>query len=74
MHSIVKPDGQLDEEKIWRRETLYKGMNGSCVERIYVTPADTLIFKPLTNNDQTRQGSVGIRAYIVSPSALSIQK
>lgn len=53
MHSIVKPDGQLDEEKIWRRETLYKGMNGSCVERIYVTPADTLIFKPLTNNDQT---------------------
>jgi hypothetical protein len=52
MHQIVAPDGRIKEEKIWRREPLYKGMNGSCVERIYVTPSDTLIFKPLTNNEQ----------------------
>ncbi|HTG71626.1 MAG TPA: phosphotransferase [Candidatus Udaeobacter sp.] len=52
MHPIVKPDGRIDDRKIWRRDTLYKGMNGSCVERIYVTPSDTMIFKPLTNNDQ----------------------
>ncbi|KRE43265.1 phosphotransferase family protein [Paenibacillus sp. Soil522] len=52
MHPIVKPDGRIDDGKIWKRETLYKGMNGSCVERIYVTPSDTMIFKPLTNNDQ----------------------
>lgn len=52
MHPIVMPDGRIDDEKIWRRETLYKGMNGSCVERIYVKPSDTMIFKPLTNNGQ----------------------
>jgi hypothetical protein len=27
-------------------------MNGSFVERIFITPYDTLIFKPLTNNEQ----------------------
>lgn len=52
MHQIVTPEGRINDEKIWRREPLYKGMNGSSVERIYVTPSDTLIFKPLTNNDQ----------------------
>ncbi|WP_053377251.1 phosphotransferase [Paenibacillus sp. FJAT-27812] len=52
MHPIVGPDGRIIEEKIWRRETLYKGMNGSSVERIYLAPNETIIFKPLTNHEQ----------------------
>ncbi|MDQ8738256.1 hypothetical protein [Paenibacillus sp. LHD-38] len=52
MLTIIKPDGRIDDEKIWRRVKLYQGMNGSCVERIYVTAAEVLVFKPLTNNDQ----------------------
>ncbi|RCW43432.1 phosphotransferase [Paenibacillus prosopidis] len=52
MHPIVKPDGQLNDPYIWRREPLYKGMNGKYVERVYITPSETFIFKPLTNTDQ----------------------
>ncbi|WP_419874271.1 phosphotransferase family protein [Candidatus Pristimantibacillus sp. PTI5] len=52
MHSIIKPDGRINDEKVWRRELLYQGMNGSCVERVYVTASESLVFKPLTNNEQ----------------------
>ncbi|WP_028609983.1 phosphotransferase family protein [Paenibacillus harenae] len=50
MQSIVTPEGQIDDKKILRRETIYKGMNGKLVERIYVTPYETFIYKPLIGN------------------------
>jgi hypothetical protein len=49
---IVMPDGTLNANYIIKRETLYLGMNGQAVERIYLTPSQSYIFKPLTNNDQ----------------------
>ncbi|MFM9276867.1 phosphotransferase family protein [Paenibacillus jiagnxiensis] len=48
----VLPDGTLDGQRIWKRETLYTGMNGRHVERFYVSPAESYIFKPLTNDGQ----------------------
>lgn len=52
MQPIVQTDGHINNNLIWRREALYKGMNGNSVERIYVTPSESYIFKPLTNDDQ----------------------
>ncbi|WP_139995337.1 phosphotransferase [Paenibacillus paridis] len=52
MQAIFKPNGEIDEAKIWRREPLYRGMNGSEVQRIFMTPSATAIYKPLTNNEQ----------------------
>lgn len=48
---VVKSDGTLDEGKIWRREPVYQGMNGQWVERIYIAPGQSYIFKPLTNGE-----------------------
>ncbi|MFB5760145.1 phosphotransferase family protein [Paenibacillus medicaginis] len=48
----VLPDGTLDSQRIWRKETLYTGMNGRHVERFYVSPDQSYIFKPLTNDGQ----------------------
>ncbi|WP_308637545.1 phosphotransferase family protein [Paenibacillus silvisoli] len=52
MEDIVLPDGTLDDRRLWRRDILYTGMNGKCVERVYVTPEESVIFKPLTNESQ----------------------
>ncbi|SFT20913.1 phosphotransferase [Paenibacillus sp. BC26] len=55
MKEIVRPDGTLDDRRIWRRDVLYTGTNGKCVERVYVSPDDSYIFKPLTNESQLGQ-------------------
>ncbi|SEO37327.1 phosphotransferase [Paenibacillus sp. OV219] len=55
MKELILPDGTLDVSRIWRRETLYTGMNGKNVERVYLTPEHTVIYKPLTNESQLGQ-------------------
>ncbi|SDX31954.1 phosphotransferase [Paenibacillus sp. CF384] len=55
MKEIVRPDGTLDDRRIWRRDILYTGTNGKCVERVYVSPDESYIFKPLTNESQLGQ-------------------
>ncbi|WP_456277266.1 phosphotransferase [Bacillus sp. AK128] len=52
LNQVVLPTGELNSEMLYKREILYKGMNGRYVERIYITPTESYIFKPLTNNDQ----------------------
>ncbi|MFP5114332.1 phosphotransferase family protein [Bacillaceae bacterium C204] len=51
-NNIVLHDGTLNEQVIQKREILYKGMNGRFVERFYLSPSKSYIFKPLTNNGQ----------------------
>ncbi|USB33591.1 phosphotransferase [Paenibacillus sp. YPG26] len=48
----VTSDGRLDDCRIYARETLYKGMNGRFVERFYVSPQQSYIFKPVTHAGQ----------------------
>ncbi|WP_040206778.1 phosphotransferase [Neobacillus jeddahensis] len=50
--NLVLQDGTLNEQLILKRETLYQGMNGRLIERFYLNPTTSLIFKPLTNNGQ----------------------
>ncbi|MCL6573218.1 MAG: aminoglycoside phosphotransferase family protein [Bacillus sp. (in: Bacteria)] len=50
--TIVLANGTLNDQLILKKETLYKGMNGRFVERFYLTPTKSYIFKPLTNNGQ----------------------
>ncbi|MBT2719815.1 phosphotransferase [Bacillus sp. ISL-46] len=52
LNNIVRADGNLNEEIIFKKEILYKGMNGRFVERFYLTPSTSYIFKPLTNDGQ----------------------
>ncbi|MBW7456872.1 phosphotransferase family protein [Paenibacillus sepulcri] len=49
---VMLPDGTLNSELISRREIIYRGMNGQAVERIYILPGQSYIYKPLTNDDQ----------------------
>ncbi|MFL6556132.1 MAG: phosphotransferase [Bacillus sp. (in: firmicutes)] len=49
---IVCANGTLNEHLILKKEFLYKGMNGRFVERFYLNPKTSYIFKPLTNNGQ----------------------
>ncbi|MEH7121409.1 phosphotransferase [Neobacillus vireti] len=49
---IVFENGELNDDLILKREPLYKGMNGRFVERFFLTPTTSFIFKPLTNNGQ----------------------
>ncbi|MFL6556294.1 MAG: phosphotransferase family protein [Bacillus sp. (in: firmicutes)] len=51
-NDIVQANGTLNDELILRKEILYKGMNGRFVERFYLSPSKSYIFKPLTNNGQ----------------------
>lgn len=50
--SVVLSNGTLNDRKILKKEPLYQGMNGRFVERFYVTPTQSYIFKPLTNISQ----------------------
>src|SRR4051812_7310168 len=50
--NIVQANGTLNKRLIVKREILHKGMNGRFVERFYLTPTLSYIFKPLTNNRQ----------------------
>ncbi|SMQ58824.1 Phosphotransferase enzyme family protein [Bacillus sp. OV166] len=52
LNNIVRANGNLNEEIILKKEILYKGMNGRFVERFYLTPSTSYIFKPLTNDGQ----------------------
>lgn len=55
----VTPDGRLDHTQIYAREILYKGMNGRFVERFYLSPDHSFIFKPVTHAGQAgREGWV----------------
>ncbi|WP_426450272.1 phosphotransferase family protein [Paenibacillus sp. S-38] len=54
---VVLSGGILDDSRILRRETLYTGMNGKRVERFYVSPAESYVFKPLTHNGQSGRES-----------------
>lgn len=49
---LVLADGTLNDRLIFQREILYTGLNGRNVERIYLSPGESYIFKPLTNNEQ----------------------
>ena len=51
-NNIVRANGTLNDQLILKKEILYKGMNGRFVERFYLTPSTSYIFKPLTNNGQ----------------------
>ncbi|RUT31798.1 hypothetical protein EJP77_10450 [Paenibacillus zeisoli] len=53
----VTPDGRLDDSHIFAREILYKGMNGRFVERFYVSPDRSYIFKPVTHAGQAGRES-----------------
>lgn len=56
MTAIWSADGRLDEGRIRRRETLYTGMNGSLVERIWpYGTEESFIWKPQTNEGQQRR-------------------
>jgi len=50
--NLVLDSGALNDALILKREILYKGMNGRFVERFFLSPSKSFIFKPLTNNDQ----------------------
>lgn len=52
IQSFVLPVGRLDERKVYKIEPVYQGMNGRFVERFYINPAQSYIFKPLTHDDQ----------------------
>ncbi|MBI0578214.1 phosphotransferase [Neobacillus cucumis] len=49
---LVLSNGTLNSGKIYKSEKLYQGMNGKFVERFYLSPTESFIFKPLTNNEQ----------------------
>lgn len=51
LSEAVKPDGTLDDSRIWKREPLYQGMNGRWVERFYIERERSYIFKPVTNGE-----------------------
>ncbi|WP_342416751.1 aminoglycoside phosphotransferase family protein [Paenibacillus sp. FSL R10-2782] len=51
-HPYVNVDGTLNETQVWRREVLYTGTNGRLVQRFYVSPYESYVFKPLTNDEQ----------------------
>jgi len=56
MAAIWRANGRLDEGRIRRRETLYMGMNGSLVERIWLYGMEeSFIWKPQTNEGQQRR-------------------
>ena len=50
--NLVLETGVLNDALILKREILYKGMNGRFVERFFLSPSKSFIFKPLTNNGQ----------------------
>ncbi|MFT4415519.1 phosphotransferase [Fredinandcohnia humi] len=52
LHYFVLPDGRLDEQKVLKIEHVYQGMNGRFVERFFINPDQSYIFKPLTHDNQ----------------------
>lgn len=52
MMEWVLPNGYLNEQRVTKREPLYTGTNGRQVERFFVNPSESYVFKPLTNPSQ----------------------
>ncbi|GGA30831.1 phosphotransferase family protein [Paenibacillus physcomitrellae] len=52
LSSYITDKGELDPRRIYRSERLYQGMNGRYVERFYVNPQQSYIFKPVTHQGQ----------------------
>ncbi|ANS76709.1 hypothetical protein AWM70_20755 [Paenibacillus yonginensis] len=52
LSSYITDEGELDYRRIYRSERLYQGMNGRYVERFYVSPLQSYIFKPVTHSGQ----------------------
>lgn len=50
--NIVGRNGSLNDKEILKREIIYQGMNGKNIERFYLSPTESYVFKPLRNNDQ----------------------
>ncbi|QOS81676.1 phosphotransferase [Paenibacillus sp. JNUCC31] len=48
----VTPQGMLNDRYVYKRERLYKGMNGRYVERFTAPGGESYIFKPLTHQGQ----------------------
>jgi hypothetical protein len=63
-NNIVGANGTLNERLILKKEILYRGMNGRLVERFFITPSQSYIFKPLTNNGQLGK-EVWVHAHIL---------
>ncbi|CAH2714730.1 hypothetical protein BACCIP111895_01906 [Neobacillus rhizosphaerae] len=63
--NIVLASGMLNDGLILKRETLYKGINGRWVERFYLSPSESYIFKPLTNDGQLGK-EVWVHEHILS--------
>lgn len=51
-HHYVNSDSTLNDTLVQNREILYTGTNGRHVERFYVSPSESYVFKPLTNEEQ----------------------
>lgn len=51
-NQYVNADGTLNDTLMWNREILYTGTNGRHVERFYVSPSESYVFKPLTHDEQ----------------------
>ncbi|MCZ8522076.1 MULTISPECIES: phosphotransferase family protein [Paenibacillus] len=49
---VVSAAGTLDDSRIVKREILYTGMNGRHVERFYLSPTESYVFKPVTHSGQ----------------------
>jgi hypothetical protein len=64
--TIVLANGTLNDQIILKKEALYKGMNGRFVERFYLSPTESYIFKPLTNNGQLGK-EVWVHKHILLP-------
>ncbi|MEH7074522.1 phosphotransferase [Neobacillus drentensis] len=63
--NMVTANGKLNEQVVLKKEILYKGMNGKFVERFYLTPEKSFIFKPLTNDGQIGK-EVWVHEHILS--------
>lgn len=70
----VKADGTLDDNRIWRREPMYQGMNGRWVERFYTDPEHSYIFKPLTNGESVDQEAWVYRNVLAKLPEIAVPK
>ncbi|WP_110930025.1 hypothetical protein [Paenibacillus bouchesdurhonensis] len=61
----VSKSGELDDRYIWRKEQLYRGMNGKFVERFYIPSGQSYIFKPVTH-EGSRDREAWVYEHILS--------
>ena len=46
-NNLVLSNGRLNDDYILKKEILYKGINGNLVERFYLSPTESYVFKQL---------------------------